>query len=245
MQRLERPSFDAAYIRHQAVDRRSEYKFPKLVQVNGDGPRYYTTEDGMKLPSMSTVLSVNKGDELKEWRERVGEAEANRIGNHAVKRGTKVHLLAEHYLCRNVEGFQTAFRAAMPDARDNWLGIKDVLDTRLQELHASECQMFSRKLRIAGTTDVIGVFDEKLSVVDFKTSRKPKKREWIDSYFMQGDGYGTMWNELTFQLQPIEQIVIIIACDGLRDSQVFVEPFGSMYDRLIETRKKFYSLNGY
>lgn len=245
MERLTRPTFDSAYIRHRAVDSRHHYHFPKITQVNGDGPRYYTTLDGMKLPSMSTVLSVRKGDELKEWRERVGEEEANRIGNHAVKRGTRVHLLAEHYICSNVEGFQQAYRTAMPDARDNWLGIKDVLDTRLQELHASECQMFSRKLRIAGTTDVVGVFDNKPSIIDFKTSRKPKKREWIDGYFIQGDGYGTMWNELTFNMRPIEQIVIIIAVDGMRESQVFIEPFGSMMTDLIETRKKFYSLNGY
>jgi len=197
------------------------------------------------LPSMSTVLSVRKGDELKEWRERVGEEEVNRIGNHAVKRGTRVHLLAEHYICRNIEGFQEAYRKAMPDARENWNGIKQVLDTRLQELRASECQLFSRKLRIAGTTDLIGVFDNKVSVVDFKTSRKQKKREWIDSYFIQGDGYGTMWNELTHQMEPIEQIVIIIAVDGMKEAQVFVEPFGSMMSTLIETRKAFYSLNGY
>lgn len=242
MERLQRPSFDSSYVKHQAVDLRNDYAFPKVTQVNGDGPRYYTTEDGLRLPSMSTVLSVRKKDDLKEWRARVGE-EANRIGNHAVKRGTRVHLLAEHYLCRNIDGFQQAYRTAMPDAQANWLGVKAVLDTRLQELRASECQMFSRRLRIAGTTDCIGVFDGKVSVIDFKTSRKPKKREWIESYFIQGDGYGTMWQELSGEV--VEQVVIIIAVDGMQESQVFIEPFGSMMDTLIETRKLFYSLNGY
>lgn len=243
MERLVRPSFDESYLNHQAIDLRSQYKFPKIVQVNGDGPRYYTTEDGTKLPSMSTVLSVRKKDDLVEWRKRVGEAEANKIGNHAVKRGTRVHLLAEHYLCRNIDGFQTAYRSAMPDARENWSGVKQVIDNRLSELRASECQMFSKKLRIAGTTDCVGLFDNKVSVIDFKTSRKPKKREWIDGYFIQGDGYGTMWQELSGE--KVEQIVIIIATDGLKESQVFIEPFGSMMSTLIETRKEFYSLYGY
>jgi genome maintenance exonuclease 1 len=242
--KLERPTFDDSYIIHRAVDKRDHYRsFPEIEQVNGDGLRYYLTQDGMKLPSMSTVLSVLKGDELEAWRRRAGDEEADRIGNHATRRGSRVHLLAEQYICRNPTAFQDAYRKTMPDARANWTGIKSLLDTRLQELRASECRLFSRRLRIAGTTDLIGVFDGKLSVIDFKTSRKPKKREWIDSYFIQGDGYGTMWNELT--QEKVEQVVIIIAVDGMQESQVFVESYGSMMDSLIETRKKFYTLNGY
>jgi hypothetical protein len=195
------------------------------------------------MPSMSTVLSVRSKDDLKEWRKRVGEEEANRVGHHAVTRGSRVHLLAEHYVCRNINGFNEAYKKAMPDARLNWNGVKHVLDTRLQELRASECRLFSRRLRIAGTTDLVGVFDNKLSIVDFKTAGKTKKREWIDTYFIQGDGYGDMWSSLT--AEKIEQIVIIIAVDGLKESQVFIEPFGSMMNHLIETRKLFYSLNGY
>jgi hypothetical protein len=245
MIKLERqPTFDRSYIEHRAVDRRSQYNsFPAIQQVNGDGLRYYLTQDGVKLPSMSTVLSVRSKDELKEWRNRVGEVEANRVGIRATSRGSRVHLLAEQYVCSDPNGFTQAYRKAMPDALANWTGVKHVLDTRLQELRASECRLFSRRLRIAGTTDLIGVFDHKLSVIDFKTSANKKQRDWIDDYFIQGDGYGSMWHELTGE-KP-EQIVIIIATDGLKESQVFIEPFGSMMDILIETRKNFYSLNGY
>lgn len=219
-------------------DMRCSYTIPELEQINGDGQRFYKTSDGTKYPSMSTVTKLLSRDAIKQWRARVGPEEAAMTSARASRRGTSVHSLTEAYICGNHDTFRTLHRKAMPDATANWSGVKRHLDEHFTEVHASECKLFSHRLRLAGTVDCVGVYKGRLCVIDFKTSGKYKKREWIDSYFIQCDGYGVMWEELT-GLRP-EASVIIMATDGLAEPQIFDEPFGESLPKLKKLRLEYF-----
>lgn len=229
--------YDEDYF-HVVEDRRSEYDFPIAEQVNSDGDRYYLTPEKKRYPSISSVASFGKEASLLEWRARVGEQEANRVSRIASRRGTKVHELCELYLLDDRAKLKTTLRSSMPDVLANWSGMRLELKNNLTEIRAIERPMYTDELRLAGTTDCIGMYKGRLSVIDFKTSAKFKERGYIDGYFKQADGYGVMWKERTGETP--EQCVIIIACDETKEPQVFTEPFGASLDSLKQTRLAYY-----
>lgn len=169
-----------------------------------DGKRYYTLEDGTKLPSVTTVLGAQKKDAIMKWRKRVGEEEANRVSRKATSRGTAVHSLCEDYL-NNKKNL-----SAMPDAFEMFLSIKPLLN-RINNIHYQECALWSKQLGMAGRVDCIGEFDGVLSVIDFKTSKKIKTEAHIEDYFWQTTAYALMYEEMIGT--PIHDIVIIMAVE--------------------------------
>jgi genome maintenance exonuclease 1 len=96
--------------------------------------------------------------------------------------------------------------------------------------------MYSDYLRVAGTVDCIAEYDGTLSIIDFKTSRKPKKKEWIESYFMQTAAYAVMFEEMT--KKPIKQLVIMITVDG-SEPQVFIENRDDWIWNFVDARSEF------
>ncbi len=166
--------------------------------------RFYTLPDGTKLPSVTTVLGAQKKDAIMAWRKRVGEDAANAISKKATSRGTNVHTLCERYL--NNEGLGLV----MPDALEMFLSLKPALH-RINNIHYQECALWSKQLGMAGRVDVIGEFDGKLSVIDFKTSKKIKTKPQIEDYFWQTAAYALMYEEMIGQ--PIENLVIIMAVE--------------------------------
>jgi len=169
-----------------------------------DGKRYYTLEDGTKLPSVTTVLGAQKKKAIMEWRKRVGEEEANRVSRKATGRGTNVHTLCERYLNNDLLG------DIMPDAKEMFMSLKPLLN-RINNIHYQECALWSKQLEMAGRVDCIGEFDGKLSVIDFKTSKKIKTEAHIEDYFWQTTAYALMYEEMIGT--PIDDIVIIMAVE--------------------------------
>lgn len=200
------------------------------------GKRHYISPNGIKLPSITTVLGHFKKAQIIEWRNRVGEQEANTISNRASVRGTKFHSMMERYL-RNE---QKLFEGVMPDMRQAFSDVRPTID-KIDNIHYIEAPLYSEVLGVAGRTDVIAEFDQVPSIIDFKTSRREKKEEWIDNYFEQGTAYSLMYEEMTgFQ---INQVVIIISVDGLDKPQVFIKDRNDYVDSLmtkIEAYKKDY-----
>jgi genome maintenance exonuclease 1 len=170
-----------------------------------DGKRYYTLEDGTRLPSVTTVLGAQKKQGIMEWRKRVGETEANRISKQATGRGTNVHTLCERYLNNDLLG------DIMPDAKEMFISLKPLLN-RINNIHYQECALWSKQLGMAGRVDCIGEFDNELSVIDFKTSKKIKTEAHIEDYFWQTTAYGIMYEEMIGR--PIDNIVIIMAVEN-------------------------------
>jgi len=197
-----------------------------------DGKRYYQLPDGTRLPSVTTVIGAKGKQAILEWRKRVGEEVANKISRQASGRGTNVHTLCERYLNNEPLG------EIMPDAKAMFLPLKPILN-RINNIHYQECTLWSVNLGMAGRVDCIGEFDGVLSVIDFKTSKRIKKREDIDNYFAQCVAYACMYEELIGT--GIDQIVIIMAVDN-EDPLIFIEKTADHLNTLLEYIK-FYKEN--
>lgn len=186
----------------------SPIDLPTLERYPIDGVRYYKVPDGDTLHTLVSVTSVTshwKADFFQQWRARVGEEEANRKTKKATTRGTDMHLLTEHYL-RNEE---------LPKAK---IPISDILFkiakpelNKIDNIIVQEQAMYSLQLGIAGTPDCIAEYDGELAIIDFKTSERPKPRDWIEGYFVQASAYACMLYELTGL--KAKKLVIIMACE--------------------------------
>ncbi len=181
---------------------------PKLSRETIDGVRYYSVPDNdelLKLVSITSVTSHHNRDIFVNWRKKVGEEEANRITKKATKRGTDMHTLTEHYL-KNEE------LPEVPPISEMLFKIAKSKLNLINNVYALEGSLYSKQLGIAGTVDCIAEYDGELAIIDFKTSKKPKPREWVEHYFVQCMAYGCMLYELTGIM--IKKLVIIMACEN-------------------------------
>lgn len=204
------------------------HEYPKLARVTSDGARLYETPSGRAYPSVTTVTGLLKQKFIQEWRERVGEAEANRISSQASRRGTRVHSLCEDYLS-NLE--------VKPNYLDHemWQSITPLLD-RINNIHALETKLYSDHLEVAGTVDCIAEFDGKLSVIDFKTSSRVKEHDDIYDYYMQCSAYAVAFEELTNL--PVSQLVIIMAVDD-HSPLLFLEKRDNWINKFKDLREDY------
>lgn len=208
---------------------------PKLQQVNEEGTRYYVTPEGNKYPSITTVLSAYNIKEIMAWRKRVGDEEANKISRQASSRGTRIHTLCEQYLDNKELTFKT------PLDTETFNRFKPVLH-RINNIYAQEIRMYSDHLRIAGTVDCVAEFDGKLSIIDFKTSKRLKNEEDIENYFMQVSGYAVMFEE-RFGI-PVNRVVVAIAVDD-QDPQVFISKRDTYISNLLNFRDLYERKSGF
>jgi len=209
-----------------------ELGYDDLNADTSESGRLYSTPDGKKYPSITTVLSILSQDAIQAWRRRVGEEEANRISQRASTRGTAVHAIVEDYL-NNVENYKEKY---MPNIIDNFLPLKSILDTRIGKIYSQEVALFSHHLRVAGRVDCVAEFDGEISIIDFKTSKRLKTKDKIENYFMQEAAYAIMFEERTGM--PITQLVTLIAVDD-EEPQVFIEHRDSWTKSLLETIEKY------
>lgn len=200
----------------------------EMNAVTTESGRKYRTPEGIDYPSITTVLSILSRDSIAKWRKKVGEEEANRISYRASTRGTAVHDVCEKYVNNDPD----YLKGYTPDIAQSFLDLKPILDERLTKVYAQEAPLYSNHLGVAGRVDCVGVFDGKLSIIDYKTSKKPKRLDWIKNYFMQEAAYAIMWEERTGM--PITQLVTIISVDQ-NEPQVFIEHRDNWVRPLIET----------
>lgn len=216
-----------------------KHDFPTLIKETAeDGKRIYRTPDGKGYPSVTTVLADHNKAAIDKWKDRVGHAEAKKISDRASTRGDAVHECIEAYL----SNYPTSdfLKTMLPNAKSVYLNMRKELDRRLTEVHGLEQPMFTHKLRLAGTADCIGVYDNLLSIVDFKTALRLKKKEYVHGYFMQLTAYAFMFQEMTGL--KIEQGVILIGVDNETFAQTFKLPkaeFGRYILEVIEWRDKY------
>jgi genome maintenance exonuclease 1 len=196
-----------------------------------DGKRVYETPDGNKYPSITTIIGAKNFESIQQWRDKVGHEEANKISRNASGRGKNMHSLCEDYL-NNIE-----LRDTMPDALVMFKSIKPFLNN-INNIHYQEQTLWSHQLKIAGRVDCIGEYNGKLSVIDFKTSRKPKKLEHIEDYFIQTCAYSLMYEELIGT--PIDNLVIIMAVEN-SEPLIFEQNASDYVMPLVDTIKFFRS----
>jgi len=203
-----------------------------LEQVNTDTGRYYKTPTGELYPSVTTVTGLMGADAIKQWRDRVGDEEANRVSSQAATRGTRIHQLCENYLNNdNIDTSKYTF-----DDVENFRLLKQQLDTNIDNIHLQEVRLYSDYLKMAGTVDCIAEWKGKLAIIDFKTARKPKNKEYILNYFCQATAYAIMYEE-RFSI-PVSRIVILISVDD-EEPQIFEDRRDNYIKPLLDIREKY------
>lgn len=203
-----------------------------------DGVRHYVTPEGNHYPSVTTMLSddPNKQAGLDDWKAQIGEEEAERIVEEAANQGTIVHDIIEDYLQNKTPDFSKA----NPHHQMMFKKMKKEL-RRVDNIRAQEIPLYSDILRLAGTVDCFADFNGVPSIIDFKTSRKPKKKEWISDYFCQTTAYSIMIEEL-YGLTA-EQLVVIMADNKSSQGYHFIEHRNNFKHELSKRIKDFRKRN--
>jgi len=187
--------------------------------VTVDGRRYYQTPTGNRHKSVTTVISNNpaKKKVIYEWRKRVGEEKANQISSRSTNRGNKYHKLVENYI--NNEHDTSLYK----DVPLIWMMFNSsvkVLDN-INNVYLQEAALYSDHLKIAGRVDCIAEYNNKLSIIDFKTSAEEKRESYLYDYYVQETAYACMLYELSGL--KVEQLVTIVSCET-GDVQVSIVP---------------------
>jgi len=216
------------------------YHYPPCVRSTTDGLRTYDIGKE-KLPSVTSILQATQSDEkrqkLAQWQARVGKNEADRVKNQAASRGTNMHLHLEKYILG--EGHL--------DLTDEGKTAKSMAQTvidkglgDLQEIWGSEVTLWYPGL-YAGATDVVGVYDYEDSIIDFKQSNKPKRKEWIDDYFMQSAAYAMAHNQV-YDTAITQCVILMCTPDNyFQKFQVKGKEFVSYQHKFLEKVDQYYN----
>lgn len=212
------------------VDDLDDLQIPERQTVKGE--RRYVTPEGNVYPSITTILGNQPKPSLVEWRKRIGDIEANKIMKEASLLGTAVHDLCEQYL------YNYKLKTSNNEATSIFNRLRFLLGN-IDNIVGLEIPLYSNQLKVAGTADCIAEYNGKLSVIDFKTSKKPKKEEWIEDYYIQAFFYAIAFFERTGAIP--EQVVIMVAVRDVFEVQVFkksMDELDTYIDKLIDIMKK-------
>ena len=177
-----------------------------------DGVRYYLVEDQqVSYPSVTTVISFIGRDKWAAWQQKVGLEEANRVRKHSTTRGTNFHKLVEVYLQNG--DYESLPEYQNPLVQMMFKAAKKQLDARLDNIHLQEQTMYSHKICLAGTVDLVCEVDGELAIVDFKTAKSEKPEEWLEDYFVQLSAYWAMFSERTGEV-PKKLVVFLVGENG-------------------------------
>jgi hypothetical protein len=212
-------------------------ELPELVRIDGD-IRTYLTPTGEKYPSVTTVLSKTKDQtHLIAWRKRVGEDAAAKITAQAGRRGTATHLLCEKLVLNE----PIDLTQEMPMSVHLFKQLEGFLKQNVNNIRASEGSLFSHKLKVAGSCDLIANYGNHAAIIDFKTSRANKRKDWIEDYFMQCAMYSYMFWEMTQMHYPT--LVVAIAVEEENEPQIFVEHVNDWISKAQDRCKKYHHIN--
>lgn len=206
----------------------SELKEPlELIDETKESGRTYITPEGNKYPSITTLLKYLSEDAIKQWQKRVGKKQAEKIRKQASNRGSLMHDIIEAY----VKGED------LSDYSRSQKYLFKIVKKHLNKMDKIIClenPLYSDKLGVAGRVDCVGDYNGELSVIDFKTSKKKKKKEWLKGYFFQATFYAQCLYEL-YGIK-IKKLVLIVAYEN-GSSEVFTDKPKNFFPELVEYLK--------
>ena len=185
--------------------------FKDLSRRNIDETRYYEVGEDTIYPSVTSVISFISRKKFADWRARVGEEAANKKTKHATTRGTRLHSVLEVYLQNGDYKSMDEYQIPLIQYMFNF--AKPFIDRKFSNIYQQETAMYSDRLCLAGTVDLICEVDGELSIVDFKTSEREKPEEWLENYFVQLSAYWAMFAEKT-GVVPKKLVVFLIGENG-------------------------------
>jgi len=187
------------------LKRENKYDYQKYTRQEEHGSRTYNVGE-KKIPSVTTILSATQSEEKKasldRWRERVGYQEAQRITQQAATRGTEMHYVLENY----IDG--KGYLNLSPEGAQARLMAHEIVQNleKLKVVWGNEVSL-AYDDRWAGATDVVGLYDEQPTIIDFKQSNKPKREEYVEDYYYQIAAYSLAHKK---QYGPITQGLICV-----------------------------------
>lgn len=207
----------------------NKFQYMPLSRANSDIGRLYQTPTGEKLPSVTTILDATKTEESKQaldnWRKRTGYARAKEITTEAAGRGTRLHKWLENYVKLDEAGNPGSHPASQQShAMAREIILKGL--SNCQEFWGTEVALYFPKI-YAGTTDLLGTHHNEEAVMDFKQTNRPKKREWIEDYFLQLSAYSLAHNEVYGT--KIRKGVIMMCSKDLEYQEFIIE--GNEFDK--------------
>ena len=224
----------------------NQYPYQEFKRTSVDGKRLYQNPWGDPVPSVTTILSATQPAEkrqaLANWRKRVGTEEAQRITTTAANRGTVMHNILEHWALGEYETYNPGNNIVHQQAKAMAQVVVDNIENDIDEIWGTEVNLVAKEL-YAGTTDLVGVYKGEATIMDFKQTNKPKKREWIDDYFLQGAAYANAHNEMYGT--DISRIAIFM-CSGDCQWQLFESDPKDFKDwelKWAQRLEKFYKLS--
>ena len=217
-----------------------KYDYPKSIRSTENGIRKYVIGD-TKLPSVTSILDQTRSEEdkaaLANWRERTGYKEADAITSAAASRGSKMHAYLESFILNreNLSFFD--------DGEQHKIMAKQIIEkgliNRLEEVWGVEATLFYPN-RYSGTTDAVGIFDGKESIIDFKQSNKPKKHQYIDSWLLQTAAYSLAHN-VVYKSNITACVILVCTVDNLFQEFKIQGPELITYQNLFLGRLKKYN----
>ena len=220
-----------------------KYDYPSSTRASIEGLRHYNVDGSTeRLPSVTTVLGEtqesSKRDSLQRWRDKVGHEEARRITQAAAARGTSMHMYLEKY-CLG-EGYLDLTDTGNVAKHMAEKIVDRGIDNRLTEIYGNEATLYYPGL-YAGSVDLVGQLDGKITIIDFKQTNKPKQREWIGDYFLQMAAYG-MAHDAVYDT-TIEQGVILMCSKDLyyQEFKIEGEEYRQAKHEFLRRLDKFYT----
>ena len=209
------------------------YKYPKSTRSLVEGNRHYDVSNEI-LPSVTTILQATQSEEKKaslaRWKSKVGENEAERVKNEAAARGTAMHKFLEYYV-QNQKLLDLTDEGR--EASSMGQAIIDNSFKEIEEVWGSEVTLFYPGL-YAGQTDLCGIYTGRESIIDFKQTNKPKRREWIEDYFIQLAAYA-MAHDVIYGTCVDQGVILMCSKDG------FFQKFTSTGKEFTGYKHKFLS----
>lgn len=217
---------------------KTQLPYDDLESVTTEEGRRYKTPEGNIYPSITTVLKHLSDESIQKWKEKVGQKESEIVSRRAAERGTYVHEMIEKYLNND----PNYLRGYMPYVAQSFYTVKEVLDRHIGDIYAQEVPLYSDQLGVAGRVDCVAEFDDEIAIIDFKTSKRPKKPEWIQQYFLQETFYSIAWEERTSI--PIDKLVTIVAVHDTEEYQIFIQKREWWADKLVDTINNYKKITG-
>lgn len=208
-----------------------------LKTIESSKGRLYVTPEGNKYPSITTVLGAGEKPWLKDWRNMLGEAKADKEMKRAADRGTAVHLMIERFLNNEEEPTRDQRLEHISEFNSLRLHLKKVNNILTQET-----ALWSDTLKLAGRVDCVGEYQGVLSIIDFKTSTNDKKDTMIQDYFLQTAAYAVMFQE-RYDIQ-IDQVVIIMSVEKGVMPLIFKQPVEPYIEPLLHRINKYHTEHG-
>lgn len=210
-------------------------ELPKLERVDSPDGRRYINPEGIAYPSVTTVLGATADKSgIEEWKKNVGEEAAAFELMRAGNRGTAMHDLCER-LIRNQD---IDLRREMPVPAQLFAQLRPLLLEHIDNIRGIELPLYSDYLKIAGTADLVAEWNGTLAIIDYKTSNKPKKSDWITDYWLQCAIYAIAFEERTGI--PINKLVILMAVEQSVKPLVFEGTRKEWQDMAIRRIGAFY-----